>query len=224
MGCRPSGAIVLLSGGQDSTTALYWAKTMFEDVRTLSIHYGQRHWQEIYSADIIANRAGITHHEKLIIPDYTLKGGFLLEPGKIPVNYTGVAPTFVPGRNLLFLTIAANRAYTAGLYNIVIGVSQVDYSGYPDCRGEFIEEAKMVIRKALGIPIKIHTPLINLSKADTVRLAVELKCIDEMEYTHTCYNGTFPPCGECPACLLRKKGFEEAGIEDPLNRRALIYS
>lgn len=218
--CKPEGAIVLLSGGQDSTTALYWAREEFETIKALSINYGQRHSIEIGSAIAISEMLGV-EIEVLIFNNTLLKGGFLLQSGEIPSDYEGIAPTFVPGRNLLFLTIAANRAYIEGYKNIVIGVSQIDYSGYPDCRAETIISMEETIKKGFGVPIKIHTPLINLSKADSILLAQTLPgCMDALAFSHTCYNGDFPPCGKCPACILREKGFLEAGIADPLIEKA----
>lgn len=222
--CKPEGAIVLLSGGQDSTTALYWALQEFEKVKTISINYGQRHKVELYSAINIADMAGVDI-EIINIEENILKGGFLLQSGEIPSDYEGIAPTFVPARNLLFLTIAANRAYIEGYKNIVIGVSQVDYSGYPDCRHETIIAMEDAIRKGLGVPIKIHTPFINLSKAGTVLLAQTIPgCMEALAFSHTCYNGEFPPCGKCPACLLREKGFLEAGVTDPLMEKASLWT
>jgi len=220
MGCDENSAIVLLSGGQDSTTALFWAKGHWDNVKALTIDYGQRHSIELIAAKKIAKIADVGQ-EELYIPGNTLKGGFLLGPGEIPEDFEGIAPTFVPGRNLLFLTIAANRAYTLGIPNIVIGTSQVDFSGYPDCRYEFIKSFEYCALNAFERQIKIYTPLMFLSKADTVELAMTLDgCYEALEHTHTCYNGEFPPCGHCPACLLREQGFLEAGVSDPLIERA----
>jgi 7-cyano-7-deazaguanine synthase len=124
--------------------------------------------------------------------------------------------SFVPGRNILFLTIAAAYAYTQNIKDIVIGVSQIDYSGYPDCRKEFIKKMEKAISTGMEYKFKIYTPLINKSKKDIVLLAKKLGILSFMKFTHTCYNGVRPGCGKCPACKLRDKGFKSAGIKDPI--------
>jgi 7-cyano-7-deazaguanine synthase len=129
---------------------------------------------------------------------------------------SGLPNTFVPGRNLIFLTYAAALAYRNRIGNLVTGVAQTDYSGYPDCRQETIEALQQAIQLGMESDVQIHTPLMHLSKKQTVELARDLGALDAMALTHTCYNGVRPPCGECPACVLRAKGFAEAGIEDPL--------
>ncbi len=130
---------------------------------------------------------------------------------------TGELPnTFVPGRNLVFLTFAAAFAWQRGITNLVTGVAQTDYSGYPDCRQETIDALVPALNLGMEREFTIHTPLMDLSKKETVELARDLGALDAMALTHSCYNGKRPPCGECPACRLRAKGFEEAGIGDPL--------
>jgi 7-cyano-7-deazaguanine synthase len=129
---------------------------------------------------------------------------------------TQLPNTFVPGRNLIFLTYAAALAYQRGIKHLVTGVAQTDYSGYPDCREETMTSLENTINLGMETEIQIHTPLMHLSKADTVRLARDVGALEAMADTHTCYNGQRPPCGECPACALRAMGFEEAGIPDPL--------
>ena len=124
--------------------------------------------------------------------------------------------TFVPGRNLIFLTFAAAFAYQRSIENLVTGVAQTDYSGYPDCREKTIQSLQESIRLGMESAVRIHTPLMNLSKQETVELAVELGALGAMALTHTCYNGERPPCGQCPACVLRAKGFADAGVADPL--------
>ncbi len=146
----------------------------------------------------------------------------IMEEHKSIANFKpGLQETFVPGRNILFLTIAANIAMHYGVTNIVIGVCEEDYGGYYDCRQDFIEAMNKALNKGLyGAEhgLTIHTPLMSLNKADTVRLAVELgeDCLATLALSHTCYNGVYPPCGVCHACLLRARGFTEAGIADPL--------
>ncbi|MGD0566024.1 MAG: 7-cyano-7-deazaguanine synthase QueC [Candidatus Goldiibacteriota bacterium] len=212
--------LVLLSGGQDSTTCLFWAKKKFGITETVSFDYGQRHRIELKSAAKIAGLAGVKNSVIVIKEFEAIKYSALLDlkadvSKKHSLN-KDLPATFVPGRNILFLTAAAALAYTKGIKNIVIGVSQVDYSGYPDCRGEFIKSMEKSLSLGMEYPLKIHTPLIKLDKKKTVLLAKKLGALDIMKHTHTCYEGANPPCGKCPACLLREKGFKEAGIKDPL--------
>ncbi|MDH3547070.1 MAG: 7-cyano-7-deazaguanine synthase QueC, partial [Gammaproteobacteria bacterium] len=136
-----------------------------------------------------------------------------------PDPSTGLPNTFVPGRNLIFLTYAAAFAYRRGIQNLVTGVAQTDYSGYPDCREETIKSLQESIRLGMESDITIHTPLMHRSKKETVELAQALGALPAMAMTHTCYNGERPPCGQCPACQLRARGFAEAGIADPLLER-----
>jgi 7-cyano-7-deazaguanine synthase len=212
--------MVLLSGGQDSTTSLFWAKKKFDSVETVSFDYGQRHKVELKSAAKIAGLAGVKNSVIVIKEFEAIKYSALLD-AKADVSKRhslnkDLPATFVPGRNILFLTAAAAFAYTKGISNLVIGVSQVDYSGYPDCRGEFIRSMEKSLRLGMEYPVRIFTPLIKLDKKGTVLLAKKLGALEAMKYTHTCYEGKKPPCGKCPACLLREKGFKEAGITDPL--------
>lgn len=215
-----SKALVLLSGGQDSTTSLFWAIAGFKKVETLSFDYGQRHKVELKSARKIAQLSRVKNTVIKIKEFEALKHNALLDKninlkGKDSVNKK-LPASFVPGRNILFLTVAAAFAYTRGIKDIVIGVSQVDYSGYPDCRAGFIRSMEKTLSLGMEYPLKIHTPLIKLDKKQTVLLAVKLKVMDMMAYTHTCYEGRKPGCGKCPACVLRKKGFDEAGVLDPI--------
>jgi 7-cyano-7-deazaguanine synthase len=215
-------AMVLLSGGQDSTTSLFWAKKKFGTVETVSFDYGQRHRVELKSAAKIARLARVKNSVIVIREFESIKNSALLD-AKAAVSKKHklnkkLPATFVPGRNILFLTAAAALAYTKKTVNLVIGVSQVDYSGYPDCRGEFIKSMEKSLSLGMEYPVKIHTPLISLDKKGTVLLAKKLGALDMMKHTHTCYEGKNPPCGKCPACLLREKGFKEAGIRDPLLR------
>ena len=217
-------ALVVLSGGQDSTTCLYWAIDRFgvDGVSSLTFDYGQKHRVELECAEKIAELAGV---ENTVLPIDTFRvlGGNALtdkmdvKPGVDPD--TQLPNTFVPGRNLVFLTYAAAFAYQRNISNLVTGVAQTDYSGYPDCRNETIESLQQSIRLGMESDISIHTPLMWLSKAETVKLAEQLGALEALAYSHTCYNGQQPPCGECEACRLRAKGFEEAGIADPLVER-----
>jgi 7-cyano-7-deazaguanine synthase len=216
-------AVVLLSGGQDSTTCLYWAKGRFERLYALTFDYGQRHRIELEAARAIAQMAGVAAHRVLKISELAeLSGSALLTD--TPIQETGgrgnLPNTFVPGRNLLFLVLAAAWAYQLECHDLVGGMCQTDYSGYPDCRRATIDALERAIELGMEWSVRIHTPLMFLTKAESVRLAQEVGALDALAYSHTCYEGRFPPCGVCPACRLRAKGFEEAGIEDPLLVRA----
>jgi 7-cyano-7-deazaguanine synthase len=215
-------ALVVLSGGQDSTTCLYWAIDRFghENVSSITFDYGQRHRVELTSAVEIADFTGVPN---TIVPidTFAALGGDALTSTDIAVDSvldesTGLPNTFVPGRNLIFLTFAAAFAYQRGIDNLVTGVAQTDHSGYPDCREESMTSLQTAIQNGMDSDIKIHTPLMHLSKKETVELAQELGALPAMAMTHTCYNGERPPCGHCPACELRAKGFAAAGIADPL--------
>lgn len=215
-------ALVVLSGGQDSTTCLHWAIDRFGrgNVSAVTFDYGQRHRIELECAARVAKAAGV---EQALLPIDTLAvlGGDALTDRKIEVQdglerNTGLPNTFVPGRNLVFLTYAAAWAWPRGIGNLVTGVAQTDYSGYPDCREETLAALQEALRLGMETTIEIHAPLMHLTKRQTVELARELDALAAMAWTHTCYNGERPPCGACPACRLRARGFAEAGVEDPL--------
>jgi 7-cyano-7-deazaguanine synthase len=213
-------ALVVLSGGQDSTTCLYWAIRRFgqDRVEAVTFDYGQRHTIELECARLIAGTANIRQTE-LPINTFAAIGGNALTDVEIDITdggNEGLPSTFVPGRNLVFLTFAAAFAWQRGIVNIVTGVAQTDYSGYPDCRQATIDALSSTLQLGMEREFVIHTPLMNLSKKETVLLAHTLGAIDAMSQTHTCYEGKRPPCGRCPACVLRAKGFAEAGIDDPL--------
>lgn len=216
-------ALVVLSGGQDSTTCLYWALDKFgtDAVTSITFDYGQRHRVELDCASKVAEYAGI---ENVIIPidTFAALGGNALTDDIDVEDETAegstLPNTFVPGRNLVFLTFAAAYAWQRGIDHLVTGVAQTDYSGYPDCRDEAIQSLQQTLQLGMESSVVIHTPLMNLSKKETVQLAASLGGINAMSLTHTCYNGERPPCGHCAACVLRAKGFSEAGIEDPLLR------
>ncbi|MBT8108629.1 MAG: 7-cyano-7-deazaguanine synthase QueC [Gammaproteobacteria bacterium] len=215
-------ALVVLSGGQDSTTCLYWAVDRFgvDAVDTLTFDYGQRHRIELECASRVAELAGVSN-TRLPIDTFSALGGDALTDTAIPVQAgvevdAGLPNTFVPGRNLVFLTFAAAYAWQRGIGHLVTGVAQTDYSGYPDCREDTIAALQEALRLGMESDIEIHTPLMHLSKKETIEMARELGALPAMAHTHTCYKGRRPPCGACPACELRAKGFAEAGIEDPL--------
>lgn len=224
--------LVVLSGGQDSTTCLYWAKHVLQvPVHAITFDYGQRHRRELDCALQIGGGAGVLSHKLVKLGD-VLEGTSPLVSANALEQYAdaqslpgGIEKTFVPMRNMLFLTIAANRAAAIGAGAIVTGVSQEDYGGYPDCRETFIHQVALAIKESLGESVRfaprVYAPLMHRSKADTVRLAVTLPgCMEALAYSHTAYDGAYPPTGKDHATLLRAKGFEEAGWPDPLVVRA----
>ena len=221
---RNNLALVVLSGGQDSTTCLYWALQKFgkANVSAVTFDYGQRHRIELSCASIIAESAGIPHRT-LPIDTFRALGGNALTDQAVDVpeeTPDGELPqTFVPGRNLIFLTFAAAHAYQHGIRNLVTGVAQTDYSGYPDCREDTLQALEKAIQLGMEYEIRLHTPLMFMSKAETVWLAQECGAMEALAYSHTCYRGEQPPCGRCPACELRAKGFTEADVKDPLIER-----
>lgn len=215
-------ALVVLSGGQDSTTCLYWAIDRFgrDAVSSVTFDYGQRHRIELDCARRIAEQAGVPNI-CLPIDTFAALGGDALTDSAIDVDNTtesdsALPVTFVAGRNLIFLTFAAAYAYRHDIRQLVTGVAQTDYSGYPDCREATIAALQRAISLGMDRDLQIHTPLMHRSKKETVELAVQLGALDAMALTHTCYNGEQPPCGRCAACELRARGFAEAGVSDPL--------
>lgn len=231
-------ALVVLSGGQDSTTCLFWALQQGYDVHTITFDYGQKHKVEVWSAMFIAGLAGLErdHCEVVKLGDGILAGTSPLTNKSVELErYAdhaslpgGLEKTFVPMRNQLFLTVAANRAYVLGCNVLITGVCQEDSGGYPDCRATFISALQDAINFGTFTgepgtlpPLRILTPLMYLTKADSVRLAQTLPgCMDALAYSHTSYDGAYPPVGHDHATLLRAKGFEEAGVADPLVVRA----
>ncbi|MBN8527297.1 MAG: 7-cyano-7-deazaguanine synthase QueC [Planctomycetes bacterium] len=218
-----SSAVVVLSGGQDSTTCLAWAKNRFAVIDAITFDYGQRHRVELDCAAEVARRAGVRHHRVLSVDSLRQLGGNTLcgETGAQlgATGQGGLPNTFVPGRNLLFMTLAAAWAWQLGTKDLVTGVCQTDYSGYPDCRADTMAALQQALRLGLELDVVIHTPLMHISKADSVRLARAEGGLELLAWTHTCYAGQVPPCGACPACQLRAKGFAEAGVADPLLAR-----
>lgn len=206
-------ALVVFSGGQDSTTCLFWAKKHFEKVVALSFRYGQRHEQEVELARSIARDAEVEFHV-LDVPLVGQLGANSLTDMTMhldEVKPEGTFPnTFVPGRNLFFLSIAAVFAREHGIFDLVTGVSQTDYSGYPDCRDAFIKSLNVTLDLAMDEQFVIHTPLMWLDKAQTWALADSLGVLDLVRTrTLTCYNGVpGDGCGHCPACTLRRRGLE----------------
>ena len=218
-------ALVVLSGGQDSTTCLYWAIKEFgiSNIEAITFDYQQRHRIELECAEKITSLINVPQTVLPINTFQDLGGSALTEEAievKTDLNSENQLPnTFVPGRNLIFLTFAAAHAYKRGIKTLVMGVSQTDYSGYPDCRRDTIDKLELAINAGMEYDVTILTPLIDKSKKETVELAIKVEAMEAMALTHTCYNGEQPPCGACPACELRAKGFSEAGVNDPLIKR-----
>jgi len=217
-------AVVLLSGGLDSTTALYWAKSEYDSVVALSIRYGQRHVKELSAARAVARAANVKLHEvSLTLP--WLTGSSLTNASlRIPtmplkkIGQGGIPSTYVPGRNTIFLSLAVSLADAVGACAIIIGANALDYSGYPDCRPPFIKAFSVVAKEGTkrgsqGKPLKIVAPLLRLDKRGVVRLAQKVGA--PLELTWSCYAGKGRPCRVCDSCKLRDKGFREAGLEDP---------
>jgi 7-cyano-7-deazaguanine synthase len=220
-------AVVLLSGGQDSTTCLFLAKTLYDEVHAVSVAYGQRHERELTAAEKIAGLAhvpwslfhvdaiGEMGDSALVSPDAEIRSA----GGRPDPHAPGGLPTsFVPGRNFFLVGVAAAYAAKIGARAVVTGVCETDFSGYPDCRRDTLDAFERALALGLGAtpPVRIETPLMYKTKAETVRLARRLPgCWQALAESITCYNGHHPGCGTCPACVLRHKGFEEAGCIDP---------
>lgn len=218
-------AVVLLSGGMDSATTLHIALREGYKADCLIFDYGQRHKKEVAQAVKIAKSAGCGH--KIVRLPFSWRGSRLLDktsllPKRSAKNIgNGIPPTYVPARNTVFLSVAASMAEAAGADAIFIGANAVDYSGYPDCRPEYFRAFNKVIEKGTkagargaGYGIRVKAPLIHKSKKEIVKLAKRLNV--PLELTWSCYAGGKTACMECDSCRLRKKGFDEAGIKDPL--------
>ncbi|MED3623536.1 7-cyano-7-deazaguanine synthase QueC [Neobacillus thermocopriae] len=206
-------AVVVFSGGQDSTTCLFWAMERFEEVIAVTFNYNQRHKLEIECAQNIAKELGIQHHIldmsllNQLAPNALTRNDIEVKEGE-----NGALPsTFVPGRNLIFISFAGIFASQIGAKHIVTGVCETDFSGYPDCRDVFIKSLNVTLNLSMDQQFVIHTPLMWLNKAETWELADQLNALEFVrEKTLTCYNGIMADgCGECPACLLRNRGLDQ---------------
>lgn len=205
-------AVVVFSGGQDSTTCLFWAMQQFAEVEVITFNYGQRHVLELECAASIAKELGVKQHVldmgllNQLAPNALTRSDIEIEAkeGELP-------STFVDGRNLLFLSFAAIVAKGIGAKHIITGVCETDFSGYPDCRDVFIKSLNVTLNLSMDYSFVIHTPLMWLDKAQTWALADELGAFEFVrERTLTCYNGIpADGCGECPACQLRRRGLEQ---------------
>lgn len=202
-------AIVVFSGGQDSTTCLFWAQKHFEHVELVTFQYGQRHDKEIEVAEAIAKEQGLKHHvlDMSLLSQLTPNA---LTQHDMDIEQEGdeMPNTFVPARNLLFLSFAGALAYQLNAKNIIAGVCETDFSGYPDCRDSFIKSMNVTLSLSMDKDFVIHTPLMWLDKKETWALSDELGVLDYIHHnTLTCYNGIIGEgCGTCPACQLRARG------------------
>ncbi|WP_029332030.1 7-cyano-7-deazaguanine synthase QueC [Exiguobacterium oxidotolerans] len=209
-------ALVVFSGGQDSTTCLFQALANYSEVEVVTFNYGQRHAEELEVARTIAAELGVKHHElDLSLLSQLTSNSLTDHTQQITTNEDGLPSTFVDGRNHLFLSFAAVLAKGRGIRHIITGVCETDFSGYPDCRDSFIKSLNVTLNLAMDYPFVIHTPLMWLDKKETWALADSLDAFDFVrERTLTCYNSIIGDgCGDCPACELRKKGLD-AYIEE----------
>jgi 7-cyano-7-deazaguanine synthase len=213
-----SKAIVILSGGQDSVTCLYWALRNFHEVEAISFSYGQNHRVELECAKVLCEKEGIKHIIASIDVLPQLVESALVNNGDVnKLNEKGLPASFVPNRNALFLTLAHAYAQKVKATSLITGVCQTDFSGYPDCRRAFIDAMEWSLNMGSQSQIEIATPLMYINKAQTFAMADDLGKLKEVvELSHTCYNGDREHlhewgygCGECPACQLRAKGYNE---------------
>ena len=213
-------AVVVLSGGQDSVTCLGWAVKMYAEVHCIGFKYGQKHEIELEQARKICMSMGVSFNVHSIPSLKHLGDSALTTKGDVNTQHhrnENLPASFVPNRNALFLTIAHAYAQRIGAGDIVTGVCQTDYSGYPDCRNEFVTQLEKTLNIGYETNIRIQTPLMYLTKAETFALAEECEVLDTViEHSHTCYNGNRETrnewgygCGGCPACELRARGYEE---------------
>ncbi len=219
-------AVVLLSGGLDSTTCLAWARAQGFACATLAVDYGQRHRVELAAAERVARALGSSDHRTVRIDLSTIGGSALTADLAVPKrrDEAGMAAaipvTYVPARNAVFLATALGFAETLGATDLVAGMNAIDYSGYPDCRPEFVRAFEALAKVATkagveGADFTVHTPLMTLDKAGIIRLGVSLGV--DYAMTHSCYDPATDgrACGECDSCLLRARGFRAAGVPDP---------
>lgn len=230
-------ALVVLSGGQDSTTCLFWAKETFKEVHAVSFNYGQRHSIELISAAKVAGMAGVASFEVIKL-DGLLHSTSPLTSDTELERYTDakqmeeiignrIEKTFVPMRNTMFMVVAMNRAVELGCRHLVTGICQEDNANYPDCTAAFRNKFEELVNESLGLPhtdpraFMVHAPLMLMSKAETCHFASRMPgCLEALAYSHTSYDGKYPPIDMNHANVLRAAGFELAGLPDPLVVRA----
>lgn len=217
---KKDSALVVFSGGQDSTTCLYWALNKFSPVRAITFDYGQKHKIELQSAAELCQKENI-QQDVISVSSLQALGGNALVDNEIEISdahgNNNLPNTFVPGRNIVFLSLAAAKAYQLGINHLVTGVGQADYSGYPDCREDFIKSLEKTLQLGMEFKLSIHRPLMFKDKAEIWELSDQLGHLqDIIQHTHTCYKGEHDQlhswgygCGECPACILRKAGFKK---------------
>ncbi|WP_299497310.1 7-cyano-7-deazaguanine synthase QueC [uncultured Shewanella sp.] len=207
-----SKAIVVFSGGQDSTTCLVQALTQYDEVHAITFDYDQRHRQEIEIAQTLGEKLGVASHKVLNVSLLNELAISSLTRDNIPVSHTlmdnGLPNTFVPGRNILFLTLAGIYAYQIGAKAVITGVCETDFSGYPDCRNDFVKAMENALKQGMDYDLALITPLMWLDKAETWALADQYNALTLIkEETLTCYNGIIGSgCGTCPSCELRSRG------------------
>ena len=229
MSAASSKAVVLLSGGLDSYTAAALAREAGFTVYALTVNYGQRHGHEILAARKVAAAVGAAAHRELTVDLAVLGGSALLGDGDVPKDgprADGIPSTYVPARNTVMLSLALAWAEVLGAFDIFIGVNALDYSGYPDCRPAFVDAFQHLARVGTkagveGAEFRIQAPLISMTKAQIIRRGLSLGL--DYGLTHSCYD-PLPhglPCGRCDSCVLRARGFEEAGVRDPLGAHVI---
>jgi len=233
-----SKALVILSGGQDSTLCLFLAKQMFKEVHAITFDYGQRHNIEIHAATTVAQLAGVDSHEIVIVPNCLVSASPLTSKNELEkyenaeqmeaVIGNRVELTFVPMRNMFFFTIAMNRAVALDCNYLFTGICQADNANYPDCTDVFRSRFQDAANESLGVGgrfeerYRILAPLMNMSKAESVKLAYNTPgAWEALAYTHTSYDGKYPPTDNNHSNVLRAQGFEKAGLPDPLVLRAV---
>jgi len=222
-------AVVLLSGGLDSCTTAAIARSEGYTIHALTVRYGQRHSAELAAARRVARALAVANHLELPLDLRAIGGSSLTSDEPVPHHRdpaaSGIPSTYVPARNTLFLSLALGWAEVIGAFDIFIGVNALDYSGYPDCRPEFIaafeQLAGLATRAGVeGHRFKVHAPLITLSKAEIIRRGLALGV--DYGLTHSCYDpdAEGQPCGSCDSCTIRARGFADAGVADPALRRS----
>ena len=207
-----SKCLVLFSGGLDSITCLFWAIKNFgsNNIETITFDYRQKNDFEINSAKFITSQLNIPNSiYDIRMEDKVGNQSLLIPPMNDPYSC-------IPGRNIVFLMAAAAYAYKIGVNDIVAGICEGTQSGFPDCYDKTVRAVESTLSIGMNYRLAIHTPLMFLNKKETISLLIDLGCFDYLKHSHTCCEGLNPPCGKCPACILRQNGFDAAGIQDPL--------